>query len=171
MPDSFSCVVTASIRKNKQNNSSANFPNNRNNISLSVVRNRKSSLYTLLTDTVTLTPLRTIEKSVPSFREGETVQFTCTGNIGKPPGRFVWQIISQEGEAIVYSNENTVVVYQIHDICSFRGTSNLTVQITADHFKAKFRCFEESQANVLGMFVETEPFNVSCKFNGDIGKS
>ncbi|CAC5411551.1 CADM3 [Mytilus coruscus] len=158
MPDSISCVVTASIRIKKQDNSSANFPNNRNNIALSTNRNSRSSL---LTDTVNLTPLLTTEKSVPSFRERDTVQFTCTGNIGKPPGRFVWEIILQQRETIVYSNETTMVVDQIPDICSYRGTSNLTVQITADHFKAKVRCFEESQADVLGMFVETEPLNIS----------
>ncbi|CAC5411552.1 unnamed protein product [Mytilus coruscus] len=160
MPDSIACVVIASIRIEKQDNSSANFPSSRNNIYLSTNRNSKSSFYTLLTDTVTLTTLRSTEKSVPSFREGETVQFTCTGNIGKPPGRFVWLIIPQQEEPIVYSNETTVVVDQIPGICSYRGISNLTVQITADHFKAKVRCFEESQADVLGMFVETKPLNV-----------
>ncbi|CAC5411553.1 CADM3 [Mytilus coruscus] len=160
MPDNISCVVIASIRTEKQDNSSADFSNNRHNISLSTNRNSKSSFYTLLTDTVTLTSLQSTEKFVPSFREGETVQFTCTGNIGKPPGRFVWQIIPQQEEPIVYSNETTMVVDQIPDICSYRGISNLTVQITADHFKAKVRCFEESQADVLGMFVETELLNV-----------
>ncbi|CAC5386255.1 unnamed protein product [Mytilus coruscus] len=166
LPDNISSVVIASIRIEKQDNSSANYPNSRKNISLSTNRNIKSSFYTLLTDTVTLTTLRSTEKSVPSFREGETVQFTCTGNIGKPPGRFVWQIIPQQEEPIVYYNETTFVD-QIHapDICSFRGTSNLTVQITADHFKAKVRCFEESQADVQGMFVETELLNVFCKYN------
>ncbi|CAC5407990.1 unnamed protein product [Mytilus coruscus] len=68
-------------------------------------------------------------------------------------------MIPQQEEPSIYSKETTVV-YQIPDICSFRGTSNLTVQITADHFKAKVRCFEESQADVLGMFVETELLNV-----------
>ncbi|CAC5425224.1 unnamed protein product [Mytilus coruscus] len=158
MPDSISCVATASIRIQKQDNSSTNFPNNRNNFALSPNRNSRSSL---LTDTGNLIPLLTTDKSVPSFREGDTVKFTCTGNIGKPPGRFVWQIIPQQGEPIVYSNETTVVVDQIPDICSYRGTSNLTVQITADHFKAKVRCFEESTAEVEGMFVETEPLDVN----------
>lgn len=162
MPDSISCEVTASIRKKKQENSSANFRNNRNNIALSTNRNSRSSL---LTDTYDVMPLLTTEKSVSSFREGDTVQFTCTGNIGKPPGRFVWQIIPQQGQSIVYFNETTVVIDTIPDICSYRGSSNLTVQITADHFKAKIRCFEESQADMLGMFVETEPLEVNCKYN------
>ncbi|CAG2251548.1 unnamed protein product [Mytilus edulis] len=105
--------------------------------------------------------MQTTQNSVPSFREGDTVQFTCTGNIGKPPGRFVWQLIPEQGEPIVYYNETTVVVDKIPDICSFRGTSNLTVEITAEYFKAKVQCFEESQADVLGMFVETEPLYVS----------
>lgn len=161
MPDSISYVVIASIGTKKQENSSENLLNNQSNGSSSTNRNSSSSFSTLLTDTVTLIPLRTTKTSVSSFREGDTVQFTCTGNIGKPPGKFVWQIIPQQGGPIVYSNETTVVVDQIPDICSFRGTSNLTIQITADYFKAKVRCFEEFQANVVGMFVETELLNVS----------
>ncbi|CAG2251551.1 unnamed protein product [Mytilus edulis] len=147
-------------KKKKQENSFANFPNNRNNIAVSTNRNSRSSL---LTDTDNLMPLLTTVKSVSNFREGDTVQFTCTGNIGKPPGRFVWQIIPQQGKPIFYSNVTTVVVDQIQDICSFTGTSNLTVEITAHHFKAKSQCFEESQADVKGMFVETEPLDVYCK--------
>lgn len=162
MPDSISCEVTASIRIKKQKNSSANFPNNRNNIALSTNRNSRSSL---LTYTDNLMPLLTTVKSVSIFREGDIVQFTCTGNIGKPPGRFVWQTIPQQGQPIVYSNETTGVIDWIPDICSYGGTSNLTVQITADHFKAKVRCFEESLADVKGMFVETEPLDVYCKYN------
>ncbi|OPL33642.1 hypothetical protein AM593_08466, partial [Mytilus galloprovincialis] len=113
----------------------------------------------MFTHTVTLTPLWSTDKFVSSFREGDTVQFTCTGNIGKPPGRFVWQIIPQQGEPIFYSNETTVVIDQIPDICSFRGTSNLTVGITADHFKAKVRCFEESQANAVRHITVTKQPN------------
>ncbi|XP_071181282.1 basal cell adhesion molecule-like [Mytilus edulis] len=157
VPDSISCVVTASIRIQKQDNSSTNFPNNRNNFAPSPNRDSRSSL---LTDTVNITPVLTTEKSVTSFREGDTVKFICTGNIGKPPGRFVWQIIPQQGEPVVYSNETTFAIDQTPAICSYRGTSNLTVQIAADHFKAKVRCFEESLNDVLGMYVETEPLDV-----------
>lgn len=162
IPDSISYVVIESIRIEKQNNSFVNFTNNRKNISRSTNPNNKHNMFT---DTVTLTSLLSTEKSVSTFREGDTVQFTCTGDIGKPAGRFVWQIIPQQEELVVYSNETTMVVDQIPDICSNRGTSNLTVRMTADHFKAKIRCFEESQDDVIGMFVETEPLNVFCKYN------
>ncbi|VDI17039.1 Hypothetical predicted protein [Mytilus galloprovincialis] len=160
MPERISYVVIALIRKQKRDNSSATFINNRNNILFSTKQNENSSFYTLLTDTVTSNPMKSTENPVSSFREGDTIQFTCTGNIGKPPGKFIWQIIPQQGEPIVYYNETTVVVDQIPDTCSFRGTSNLTVEITADHLKAKVRCFEESLADVKGMFVETEPLDV-----------
>lgn len=160
-PDNISCDVIASIRIEKQDNSTANISTNRNNISFSTNRNNKSSFYTLFTDT----PLQSTEKYVSSFREGDTVQFTCTVNIGKPPGRFVWQMISpQQEESTIYPNESTEI-YLNPDICSFRGTSNLTVEISADHSKAKFRCYEESQADILGMLVETEPLDVFCKYN------
>lgn len=162
MPDSISYVVIRSIEIEKEDNRSASFTNNRNIILFSTKQNGNSSFYTLLTDTVTSTPSKSTKKPGPSFREGDTIQFTCTGNIGKPPGKFVWKIIPQKGKPKIYSNETTTVE-QIPNVCSFRGTSNLTVEITADHFKTKFRCYEESQADVLGMFVETEPLDVFCK--------
>ncbi|CAC5386258.1 unnamed protein product [Mytilus coruscus] len=45
-------------------------------------------------------------------------------------------------------------------ICSLKGTSNLTLQISADDLNAKIRCFEESQADVPEMFIETGSFDV-----------
>ncbi|CAC5393405.1 unnamed protein product [Mytilus coruscus] len=92
-----------------------------------------------------------------------TVMFTSTGNIGKPPGKLIWQKISpQQKMSVTYSNETTEIE-ELPEICSFRGTSNLTIQISGEDFKAKIRCFDTSQANVRGMYVETEPFDVLCE--------
>ncbi|CAC5388982.1 unnamed protein product [Mytilus coruscus] len=102
----------------------------------------------------------TILESSIYIREGDILMLTCTGNIGKPPGKLLWQKISlQQNKSITYANITTYVE-EIPGRCSFKGTSNLTVQISEDDLKVKFRCFEESQANVAGMYVETEPFDV-----------
>lgn len=99
------------------------------------------------------------------LREGDTVTFTCTGNIGNPPGKFIWQMYSpQHNQLIVYTNATTEKEEKPEN-CTFRGTSNMTVHLTPDHFEAKYCCFEESQKDVAGMYVETEPLNIHCKYS------
>ncbi|XP_071181376.1 uncharacterized protein [Mytilus edulis] len=99
------------------------------------------------------------------LREGDTVTFTCTGNIGNPPGKFMWQMYSpQHEQLIVYSNATTEKE-EMPENCTFRGTSNLTVHLTPDHFHAKYCCFEKSQKDVAGMYVETEPLNIHFQVN------
>ncbi|VDI51998.1 Hypothetical predicted protein [Mytilus galloprovincialis] len=99
------------------------------------------------------------------LREGDTVTLTCTGNIGNPPGKFIWQKYSpQHNQHILYTNATTEKEEKSEN-CTFRGTSNITVHLTPDHFEAKYCCFEESQKDVAGMYVETEPLNIH--FNVD----
>lgn len=90
--------------------------------------------------------------------------FTCTGNVGNPPGKLIWQkMLLHEKKPITYANESTHIE-KIPRKCSFKGTSYLTVKIHTDDIDAKLRCFEESQVNVPGMYIETKPFNVYCEF-------
>lgn len=91
--------------------------------------------------------------------------FTCEGNIGKSHCKLIWQKISQQLKISVTYSDETTEIEEIPEICSFRGTSNLTIQITPEDSKAKSRCFEESQADVEGMYLETESFEVLCEFN------
>lgn len=106
-----------------------------------------------------------VDQSQPHLREWVTVIFTCTGNIGRPPGKLIWQKISpQQHTSITYSNETTEIE-ETPEICSFRGKSNLIIPITPEDLKAKIRCYEESQANVKGMYLETKPFDVLCEYN------
>lgn len=90
--------------------------------------------------------------------------FTCTGDIGKPPGKLIWQkIFLQHNRSITYA-KITTHLEEVPGRCTFKGTTNLTVQISAEDFKARILCFEESQANVPGMYVETKPLDVHCKY-------
>lgn len=134
IPDGITSSIVSQTKSEKQDINSTSFPDEKNNTSLQI------------------------------FREGDTVMFTCTGNIGNPPGYYIWQMcLPQQDRPIIYSNETTEKE-DIFDKCYFRGTSNLTVQISENHLKSKFRCFEESYANVVGMYVETEPLNVHCEY-------
>ncbi|CAC5425221.1 unnamed protein product [Mytilus coruscus] len=88
------------------------------------------------------------------------VMFVCTGNVGSPPGKLIWQkTFPKEMKPVTYSNETTDIE-EIPGKCSLKGSSHLTVKIYVEDIKAKIRCFEESQVNVPGMYLETEPFVV-----------
>ncbi|CAG2206188.1 unnamed protein product [Mytilus edulis] len=98
------------------------------------------------------------------YNEEDNVMFTCTGNIGNPPGKLIWQKTFPQGKTpITYTNETTNME-EIPGKCSFKGTSHLMVKIYAEDIKATIRCFEESQANETDMYLETEPFDVLCEF-------
>ncbi|VDI45216.1 Hypothetical predicted protein [Mytilus galloprovincialis] len=115
--------------------------------------------------TVTNTHLQSTDKRPYVFREEDTVMFTCLGNIGKPPGKLIWQkTFPQDKKPITYSNETTYIE-ELPGKCSFIGTSHLTVGISPEDIKGKMRCYEESQLHVPGMYIETEPFDVHCKFS------
>ncbi|CAC5425220.1 CADM3 [Mytilus coruscus] len=130
------------------------------NTSLSTKKNDILTIPTSPIDTVTITHLQSTENLQFVFREDDTIMFTCSGNIGNPPGKLIWQkTFPQEKKPITYSNETTYIE-EIPGKCSFKGTSHLTVKIYAEDIKAKIRCFEESQVNVPGMYIETEPFDV-----------
>lgn len=122
-----------------------------------------STLLTSSTNTITTTHLYSTEKLPFVFREGDTVMFTCVGNIGNPPGKLIWQLTFPNGKKpITYSNETTYKE-EISSQCVFKGTSHLKVKLYAEDRKAKIRCFEESQENVPGMYLETKPLEVHCK--------
>ncbi|CAC5407992.1 unnamed protein product [Mytilus coruscus] len=126
-PDIISSVIVSSKRKETQFNRSSNFFRGTNKTSVN------------------------FEQSQPYVSEWWTVMFTCTGNIGIPPGKLIWQKISpQQKMSVTYSNETTEIE-ELPEKCSFRGTSNLTIEISGEDLKAKIRCFETSQANVQGI--------------------
>ncbi|CAG2206805.1 unnamed protein product [Mytilus edulis] len=128
MPDVISSFIVSSIITDTQTNITSNILRGSNKSSTRTDQNSNTSFSTL-------TSLREGLTFMKSLLEGDTLMFTCTGNIGKPPE-------------------------EIRSRCTFKGTTNLTLQISADDAEAKIRCFEESQANVPGMYLETEQLDV-----------
>lgn len=156
-PDSISSIIVASPNTVKQGLRTSTYNN-----SLSVKKVDISTFPTFSIDTVTTPQSTNIHPFV--FREGDMVTFTCTGNIGNPPGKLIWKkTFPQARLPITYSNETTFIE-EIPGKCSFKGTSHMTVKIDAKDIKTKIQCFEESQLYVPGMYLETEPFDVHCEF-------
>ncbi|CAC5409407.1 unnamed protein product [Mytilus coruscus] len=125
----------------KQENTLSNLLLERNTTLLSMKQNCSISYWLSPNDLQYLIYLQSTNKPSTHFREGDKVVLTCTGKIGKPPGRLIWQKRSPHLERpIIYSNEITDIGL-IPDVCSFRGTSNLTVLVSAEDLNAQFRCF------------------------------
>ncbi|CAC5407991.1 CADM3 [Mytilus coruscus] len=163
IPDTISSFTVSTQITEKQENNLSNLLLEINTTLLIIKQNCSISYWSRPTcpnDLRNLIYLQSTKKPSTFFREGDTVVFTCTGNIGKPPGRLIWQKTSPQLEQpVIYLNETTNV-QPIPDICSSKGTSNLTVLISADDLNAKYHCFEESQANIPEMYVETAPLEV-----------
>ncbi|CAG2232323.1 unnamed protein product [Mytilus edulis] len=163
-PDHISSIIVASTTEMQGSTSS---------IYKTTLSSQKGDSFSIPSsiETVTKTQLPSNDNLPLVYNEEDNVMFTCTGNIGNPPGKFIWQKTFSQGKTpIVYSNETTYIE-EIPGTCSFNGTSHLTVKIYAEDIKAKIRCFEESQANETDMYLETEPFDVLFQINHvDINK-
>ncbi|XP_063439723.1 uncharacterized protein LOC134721008 [Mytilus trossulus] len=93
----------------------------------------------------------TVPDSVPSYipsagiEEGMSVVFTCTGNLGKPMGKFRWIVYRRNAngsmpiQVSLYDNVTTTGL-EIPGTCTFNGTSQLTLQAESLDNNAVVRC-------------------------------
>lgn len=100
------------------------------------------------------------ERNETPFMEGDNITFTCTGNVGNPEGTFVWHKMYYSRTIFNYSDVSTE---SIPESCSFNGTSNLTIQMTANDNKAKIRCIVQSEVSGVSVYTDSQPLQVYCK--------
>ncbi|XP_052059560.1 uncharacterized protein LOC127700196 isoform X5 [Mytilus californianus] len=103
---------------------------------------------------------------IPSagIEEGNNVVFTCTGNVGKPQGKFRWvrYRYNSNGDTIQetpYESQNTTVV-QMPGNCSFNGTSQLTLEMEQLDNNAVVRCQVIYQNVPQELYQQTNPIKV-----------
>jgi hypothetical protein len=105
-----------------------------------------------------------LDLPISGVEDGQYVSFVCKGNVGKPPGKFIWKKLRHgEQSPIIYSNVSTTST-EIPGNCTFYGTSNLTIQLKELDNKAKIQCVEESNLSSESLTIETESITVYCKF-------
>ncbi|XP_052060250.1 uncharacterized protein LOC127700692 [Mytilus californianus] len=108
--------------------------------------------------------------SVPSYipsvvEEGNTVVFTCTGNVGKPQGKFRWILYRRNANGMIiqeslYENKTSTGL-QMPGTCTFNGTSQLTLQMESLDNNAVVRCQVVYQAVPQGhLYKQTTNINV-----------
>ncbi|XP_052069145.1 leucine-rich repeats and immunoglobulin-like domains protein 1 [Mytilus californianus] len=95
-----------------------------------------------------------------TFVEGENVTFNCSGDVGRPPGIFLWQAILHEKQMPLFSNTS---LNEIPQLCSYNGISVLNLQVTAEDNQARIRCKVQSGVSDDALYVESERLNVYFK--------
>ncbi|XP_063416659.1 nectin-1-like [Mytilus trossulus] len=104
---------------------------------------------------------------VPSagIEEGNNVVFTCTGNVGKPEGRFRWVRYRRNSVGVTiqetpYDSETTTAAV-MPGTCTSNGTSSLTLKMEQIDNNAVVRCQVVYQNVPQGsLYKQTFPINV-----------
>ena len=95
------------------------------------------------------------------IEEGQTIVFTCTGNVGKPQGRFRWIRIRGNQEQI-FDDETTTATF-MPGTCTYNGTSTFTMTMTPEDKDVVVRC-QIMYENFAKQNRQTQPIDVYCKF-------
>ena len=92
------------------------------------------------------------------IEEGTDVTFTCTGNVGKPAGKFKWT--KYRGSTPTVYNGATTTAVKMPGTCTFNGTSMLTIKLEAEDNNAVIRCEVEQELATPDMYTESQPDNL-----------
>ncbi|XP_071175400.1 cell adhesion molecule 3-like isoform X2 [Mytilus edulis] len=75
-----------------------------------------------------------------SIIEGQNVTFTCSGNVGNPPGTFIWEKYRMIGFfPTTYADEPTTVTTGLVN-CTNNGTSSVTIAMESEDDRSLIRC-------------------------------
>jgi len=104
-----------------------------------------------------------------TFVEGnEGLKFTCSGNIGKPAGKFKWtKYIGSTGYPI--STRATTTATQEPNGCTFKGVSTITLPMTRTDNQNIIRCTVDSHdalptSETDKLFTQTDKITVYCEY-------
>ncbi|XP_063398437.1 uncharacterized protein LOC134683209 isoform X2 [Mytilus trossulus] len=103
-------------------------------------------------------------KHEPSFNStilqiGDEITFICSGNVGNPPGVFIWQKYRHGENPTNYTNITTTI-QELSDICSYNGTSTLKIHVTDEDNQAIIRCSLNSTLAQPSVYTDTKPLEV-----------
>lgn len=97
-----------------------------------------------------------------AYNEGDNVTFVCVADVGRPQGRFIWQILIS---AEITRNFTNVSTDTRPKLCSYEGNSTLTIQVTGADNQAIVRCFIETDVSTVTMYADSTPLLIYCKYN------
>ncbi|XP_071131772.1 uncharacterized protein [Mytilus edulis] len=92
--------------------------------------------------------------------EGDNITVVCTGDVGKPPAKHVFQKYRDVHTEPVNYTASATSAWEISENCSYYRESNVTFQVTAEDNNAVIRCVVESSLAEPDMFIESDPIEV-----------
>ncbi|CAG2222406.1 unnamed protein product [Mytilus edulis] len=105
-----------------------------------------------------------IRGTVVSLSETDNATFICKGNVGRPPGKFIWRKRrSEDNFPEIYAHEKTNYT-KLEESCLYEGLSALTITLSDKDNQAVISCAVESLMSHDAMFVNTLPIDVLCKY-------
>lgn len=143
--------TTPVIYISSNDNNSSDSRNNISDLSNNYKRTKRSTTKTYIKDTIENT-----------FKEGDNVTFMCAGNVGRPKRNLAWQKIYSNKTKYNYTNISSET---ISELCSYDGSSTLTIQVTGTDNQAKIRCIVESEVLTSDIYADTKPLLVDCNYN------
>ena len=108
------------------------------------------------------------------IEEGMTVQFSCSANIGKPPGNIKWWRFRPNKSVPDYLGELSTTPTMVPGVRTYNVTSSISrLTVSRDDDRSVFRC---SVSNALVTadrdydtpHEDTKPLHVYCKDGGRV---
>ncbi|CAC5388059.1 unnamed protein product [Mytilus coruscus] len=110
-------------------------------------------------DSITLMNL-TIKPTLV-INEGNNVTCVCSGDVGKPPAKFIFQKYRRHHSLPMNYTSTSTSIQELSDNCSYYRTSYITFMLTADDNQAVIRCALLSNLAEGNIYVESVPFEVN----------
>ncbi|XP_069119156.1 cell adhesion molecule 2-like [Argopecten irradians] len=100
-----------------------------------------------------------------NIAEGQTVQFTCSSNVGLPAGTFLWTKYRGVSDSVGSTVSSTTQTYPSTD-CTYTGSSSINMAMTKDNDGIILRCTILQQVITDHTNIyhrQTKPINVFYK--------
>ncbi|CAC5364396.1 unnamed protein product [Mytilus coruscus] len=110
------------------------------------------------TSTATTTSMNTNTSLV--IMEGDNITFVCSGNVGKPPGSFVFQMF-RPGYILTNNYTNVITHTTTKDeMCFFLGISSLSIPIMSEDNQTIVRCIVDSSSADENLYEDSPTIEV-----------
>ncbi|CAC5379341.1 unnamed protein product [Mytilus coruscus] len=97
----------------------------------------------------------------PVITEGNNVTCVCSGEVGKPPAKFIFQKYRRHHNLPMNYTSTSTSIQELSDNCSYYRTSYITFMLTADDNQAVIRCAVVSTIAEVNIYVDSAPFKVN----------
>lgn len=100
----------------------------------------------------------TINFNTPIMESGQT-QFTCSGIVGRPAGRFVWRTSTNTQDLQIQT------VSQTESSCLITRTEQLTLPLNRQNETVTISCEIEHNLVTSPLVTTVGPFDILCKYS------